>query len=133
MGRYINSVPLLKSERRVSGFAWEIRGFARNAAGAPVLPVGVTYIGGTAGDAILAATAGPRIELPPPLTARPWKLQTHNDAGGTIPFATLDEGGRYAHLESLNVRLDTPDDLIELQWCTFLTGQTTGQERLCAD
>ena len=133
MGRYINSVPLLQSEQRVSGFVWEIHGYARDGAGVPILPAEVAYIGGTAGEAILAATAAPRIELSPPLSAKPWKLQTHNDAGGTIPFATLDQGGRYTHLEAFKVCLEAPDDLPELLWCTFLCGQTTGQERLCDD
>ncbi len=143
MGRYINSVPMLTAEHRVKGFVWEVRGFTRDAHGVPILPAGMVYIGGTAGDAILAATTEPKIHLPPrnsvpegrglPLSAHPWKLQTHNDAAGTIPFATLDQGGRYAHLESFNVMLDAPDDLPELQWCTFLCGATTGVERLCDD
>jgi len=133
MGRYIDSVPLLQSEHRVRGFVWEVRGFVRNAAGIPILPEAMEYIGGTLGDAILVATQEPQITITPPLWAQAWKLQTHNDAAATIPFATLDAGGRYAHLESFSVRLDAPDDQPDLQWCTFLCGTTAGQERLCPD
>jgi hypothetical protein len=131
MGKAINSVPLLTREWRVEGYIWLLRGCTRDAAAG--LPNWARYVGGALGDGILAATENADVVWPAGVQAQPWKLQTHNDAGGVIPFATLDGTGIYAHLESFRMSFEETEERAVVQWCTFFCGQTTGQEKLCAE
>jgi hypothetical protein len=133
MGKAINSVPLLTREWRVQGYIWLVQGSTHGGLGNPTLPEGVQYIGGALGDAILVATQERDLIWPPGMLAEPWKMQSHNDPAGTIPFATLDDAGQYAHLESFRMSFDEDAKEPDLQWCTFFCGQTTGQEKLCPD
>ena len=130
MARYLNSVPMLSRQWWVEGYVWQCPADMRDQ-----LPDGVTYIGALPPDAILVVTQSPES---PMAVATAWPLSTtnptHREDGPPAPLATIDDAGRYMHLESFSLPLDEDEkEHAGPTFCTFLCADTAGVERLCDD
>lgn len=109
---------------------WQLPSDRRDA-----LPEGATYVGALPPGAILVATSTPEASMS---GAVAWPLSTTNpaprDDGPPAPLATIDDTGRYMHLESFSLPLDSDEkEQIGPVFCTFMCADTAGVERLCDD
>lgn len=145
--KVIGSVPLLQKQWRVRGYIWQVGPYAVRLATMPPSPM-LTYIGELPEGGSLVATSMP--QSPAALLSdngaigpeiRAWKTQLYNDSSESIPFAVLDDTGRYYQLEAFSVPLE--DDAASLAAdglpaagpaiCEFLIGVTPGTLHICPD